>query len=88
MTLQGTVVNGVIMLDGNPPLPEGARVRVELADDENDLRDPGLEPGTREEELTILRQSIEDMKAGRGRPAREVLKEIALKYNLPLQPGE
>jgi hypothetical protein len=88
MTLEGTVVNGVIVLDGNPQLPEGARVRVELADDEDDLRDPGMEPGTREEELAILRQSIEDMKAGRGRPAREVLKEIALKYNLPLLPGE
>ncbi len=28
MTLQGTVVNGTIVLEGNPVLPEGARVSV------------------------------------------------------------
>ncbi len=90
MELEGTVVNGIIVLDGNPSLPEGVRVRVELEDDsdEDDIRIPALEPGTREEELAILRESIEDMKAGRVRPAREVLKEIALRHNLPLEPGE
>lgn len=30
MTLEGTVVNGQIVLDAAPPLPEGARVRVEV----------------------------------------------------------
>ncbi len=87
MELEGIVVNGVIVLDGNPSLPEGVRVRVEV-EDEDDIRIPALEPGTREEELAILRESIEDMKAGRVRPAREVLKEIALRHNLPLEPGE
>ena len=28
MTLEGTVVNGVIVLDGGAQLPEGERVRV------------------------------------------------------------
>jgi hypothetical protein len=32
MTLEGTVVNGMIVLDDAARLPEGARVRVELAD--------------------------------------------------------
>jgi hypothetical protein len=32
MSLEGTVVNGMIVLDGAERLPEGARVRVELAD--------------------------------------------------------
>lgn len=43
---------------------------------------------TYEVHLEALRESSEDMKAGRTRPAREVLKEIALRHNLPLEPGE
>lgn len=30
MTLEGTVINGAIVIDGNQPLPEGARVEVLL----------------------------------------------------------
>lgn len=86
MTLEGTVVNGVIVLDGGARLPEGERVRIELVDDDDVAPPP--EPYDREKELAILRESIEDMKAGRGRPAREVLKELAEKFNLPLAPGE
>lgn len=86
MTLEGTVINGVIVLDGGARLPEGERVRIELADDDDIFPPP--EPYDREKELAILRESIEDMKAGRGRPAREALKELAEKYNLPLVPGE
>jgi len=88
MELEGTVVNGVIVLDGNPPLPEGVRVRVEL-EDEDDIRIPALEPGTREEELAILREAYEEAKAGIGGvEARQFLKELAIKHNLPLAPGE
>ncbi len=32
MTYQGTVKNGVVVFDGEPPLPDGARVSVEPAD--------------------------------------------------------
>jgi len=88
MSLLGTVVKGVIVLDGDPPLPEGARVRVSLDDIElDDLPLPSTSE-THEEHLAALRESIEDMKAGRTRPAREVLKEIAQRHNLPLEPGE
>ncbi len=86
MILEGTVVNGVIVLDGGVQLPEGERVRVELMDD--DAIVPPPEPYDREKELTILREALADVKAGRGRAAREVLKELADKYNLPLAPGE
>lgn len=86
MTLAGTVVNGVIVLDGGMCLPEGERVRVEVADDDDLVPPP--EPYDRERELAILRASLEDVKAGRGRPAREVLKELAAKFNLPLASGE
>lgn len=30
MTLEGTVINGAIVIDGNQPLPEGSRVEVLL----------------------------------------------------------
>jgi hypothetical protein len=51
--------------------------------------DPSLPPGhphapyNREIELAILRASIEEMKAGGGRPFEEAMAEIAAKYNLP-----
>jgi hypothetical protein len=86
MTLDGTVVNGVIILDGGAQLPDGARVRVEVADPD-DLAPPS-EPYDREKELAILREALEDVRAGRGVPAREALKELAEKHHLPLAPGE
>jgi hypothetical protein len=86
MSVEGTVVNGVVVLDGGSQLPEGVRVRVEVAD-LDDLAPP-VEPYDREKELAILREAMEDTRAGRGTPAREFLKSIAAKYNLPLAPGE
>lgn len=90
MTLEATVVNGEIVFDGNPQLPEGARVRIEvLSDDDDTPRNPALEPGTREEELAILQQSIDETRAGVGGvEGRKFLKDLAIKHNLPLQPGE
>jgi hypothetical protein len=67
MTLQGIVVNGVIVLDGAPALPEGARVWVELeAEDELDDIAPPPPTETYEQHLASLRQSIADAKAGVG----------------------
>lgn len=86
MTLEGTVVNGTIVLDGGARLPEGERVRVEVLDDD-DLAPPP-EPYDREKELAILRESLADMKAGRTTDARQALADIARKYGLPLEPGE
>ncbi len=34
MTIEGTVINGVIVLDGSPQLPEGKRVIVDLEGDD------------------------------------------------------
>lgn len=86
MTLEGTVVNGVIVLDDAARLPDGVRVRVELVD-ADDLAPPA-EKADRERELAALRQSLADARAGRTRPARDVLKEIAARHGLPLDPGE
>jgi hypothetical protein len=87
MTLEGAVVNGVIVLDGGAKLPEGTRVRVELADEDDEFFPPS-EPYDREKELAILRESLEDVKAGRVTPARQALADLARKYGLPLEPGE
>ena len=86
MTLEGTVVNGVIVLDAGAQLPEGMRVRVEPAEDDDFFPPP--EPYDREKELAILREALEDVQAGRGTEAREFLKKLAEEHNLPLAPGE
>jgi len=86
MTLEGTVVNGVIVLDGGVQLPEVERVRVEVADPD-DLAPPP-EPYDREEELAILRESLEDVKAGRGMPFEEFMAKLAEEYQLPPVPPE
>ncbi len=86
MTLDGTVVNGVIVLDAGTQLPEGARVRVELAEDDDLFPPP--EPYDREKELAILRQSLEDVKAGRGMPFEEFMAKLAADLNLPPVPPE
>lgn len=86
MTLEGMVVNGVIVLDGGAQLPEGERVRVEVADPD-DLSPPP-ELYDRAKELAIRREALEDVQAGRGTPAREFLKDLAAQFNLPLAPEE
>jgi hypothetical protein len=82
MTLEGTIVNGMVVLDTGAQLPEGARVRVELADEDDDLFPPP-EPYDREKELAILREALEDVKADRGMEAREFMKKLATELNLP-----
>ncbi len=98
MVLEGRVVNGVVLLDDGYRLPEGARVQltvIEEADEDEALivPDPSLPPDhplapyNREAVVDLLRKSIEEMKAGGGRPFEEAMAEIAAKHNLPpLQP--
>ena len=94
MTLEGTIVNGHVRLDTPCDLPEGTRVRL-LTDEEHDddaawdAMPPPPVTETREEFLQSLRESIAESEAGdRGRPAREVMKELAIKHGLRLLPGE
>ena len=86
MTLEGTVVNGVIVLDGGVQLPEGERVRVEVVDPD-DLAPPP-EPYDREKELAILREALEDVRAGRGTPFEEFMAQLAAEFKLPPVPPE
>ncbi len=86
MAFSGTVVNGVIVLEGGMRLPEAVQVQVELQDPDNLA--PPSEPYNCEKVLAILRESLEDGEAGRTIPARQGLADIARKYGLPLEPGE
>jgi hypothetical protein len=86
MAFLGTVVNGVIVLEGGMRLPEGVQVQVEL-DDPDDL-EPPPEPYDRETELAILRESLEDVKAGRTVPFEEFMAQLAKEYHLPSLPLE
>lgn len=58
-----------------------------LTQDEDDIPVPPPKE-TYAQYIAGLRESINDMKAGRMRPAREVLKEITVRHGLPLEPGE
>ncbi len=77
----GVIVNGTVVLDAPVVFPEGTRVRVGPAHEFED--DFPHEPHDRANELAILRESIEDMKAGRTRPFDEAMAEIAAKHSLP-----
>jgi hypothetical protein len=77
--VSGTVVNGVIVLEGNTQLPEGARVWVELDEDED--IGPPPEPYDREKELAILREAIVDPDP--GMTLDECMEALARKHNLP-----
>ncbi len=92
MTLDGTVVKGVIVFDNLPMLPEGARVRVELAEDDDDDFGPPPPPPptgeTREEFLAGLREDITAIKAGvRGKPLAELAAELKREFGVPPTTG-
>jgi len=81
MSVEGVIVNGKLEFDRPLPFPEGSRVRVGLVSEFN-VEFP-FEPYDREKELALLRESIEDMKAGRGQPLEDVMAEISEEFNLP-----
>jgi hypothetical protein len=56
MTLEGVVVKGLIVLEGGTQLPDGTRVRVEVADPDDVAPPP--EPYNRQKEVAVLRQAL------------------------------
>jgi hypothetical protein len=82
MTLEGTVVNGVVVPDGGSALPEGARVRIEL-EEQFEYPHP-LAPYDREKELALLRERIAEMQSGvPGIPLDEAFARIRAELKLP-----
>lgn len=87
MTLEGTVVNGVIVPDGGTTLPEGSRVRIEL--DEPFTYPHPLAPYDREKELALLRARVAEMKSGvPGIPVDEFFDQLRAELNLPRAKSE
>jgi hypothetical protein len=82
MSLVGTIVNGHVVLDGNPRLPEGARVRL-VFDDEGDV-DP-VPTETYEEHLNMLRQSLADPEP--GMPVQQFAAELEKEFGRPPASG-
>jgi hypothetical protein len=85
MTLEGTIVNGVVVLDGNPEVPEGARVRVDFEVEDGVFEYPHpLAPYDRQKEVALLRERIANREAGvPGIPLREAMATIAAELQLP-----
>jgi hypothetical protein len=82
MTLEGTVVNGVIVPDGGAVLPEGMRVRIEL--DEPFTHPHPQAPTDCEKELALLRERVAEMQTGSpGIPLHEAMAWIEAELKLP-----
>lgn len=82
MTLEGTVVNGVVVPDGGARLPEGARVRIEV-EERYEYPHP-LAPYDRAKEIALLRERIAEVKSGApGIPLDEAFARLRAELNLP-----
>lgn len=85
MTLDGTIVNGVVVFDGGAKVPEGARVRVDFVADAEAFEYPHpLAQYDRVKEVELLRDRIAKRESGEpGIPLREAMAGIAAELNLP-----
>ncbi len=87
MKLSGTIVNGQVHLDAPTELPNGTRVDLwPQADVEDDFDYPHpMAAYDREKEAALLRESIEDIQAGRGTEAKGFLEQLARERGLSLE---
>ena len=90
MTLEGTIVNGVVVLEAGARVPEGTRVHVDIAFDCEQFEYPHpMAPYDREKEIALLQASHDEMKAGaRGQTLAEFHAEMRRDYHLPSMPTE
>jgi hypothetical protein len=89
MTLEGTVVNGVVVFDGAAKVPEGARVRVAFPESEPVEYPHPMAPYDREKEIALLQASHDEMLAGvPGQTLAEFEAELRRDYHLPSMPVE
>lgn len=85
----GTIVDGRVELDHPAELPNGTRVCVWVSVSGEAFGGPPLEAEDREQELAILREALDDVRAGRGGVPHDVMMaEIATQFGLSLpKPG-
>lgn len=90
MTLEGTVVNGVVVLEAGARVPEGTRVLVDIASDVEHFEYPHpMAPYDREKEIELLQASHDEWKAGvPGQSLEEFAAELRRDYLLPSMPTE
>lgn len=90
MTLEGTVVNGVVVLEAGARIAEGTRVHVDIAPDFEQFEYPHpMAPYDREKEIALLQASHDEMKAGiRGQSLEDFMAELRRDYHLPSMPAE
>jgi hypothetical protein len=89
MSVEGTIVNGVVVLDRPALFPEGARVRVDFAEDEKLEYPHPMAPYDREKEIALLKESHEQYLAGvPGTSLEEVEAEMAREFGFPPLPRE
>lgn len=90
MTLDGTVVNGVVVLEEGARVPEGTRVRVDIVSGFEHFEYPHpMAPYDREKEIALLQASHDAWKAGdRGQTLAEFAEEFKRDYDLPTMPTE
>ena len=61
MTLEGTIVNGVVVLEAGARVPEGTRVHVDIAFDFEQFEYPHpMAPYDREKEIALLKERYEE----------------------------
>ena len=85
MTLEGTIVNGVVVFDEENNVPEGTRVHVDISSDFEQFEYPHpMAPYDRAKEIALLQASHDAMKAGaRGQTLAEFDAEFRRDFNLP-----
>lgn len=91
MTLDGTVVNGVVVFKGSQKVPEGAKVRVAFEVEVEAFEYPHpLAPYDRQNEIALLRKSHEELQTGSsGMPLDQFEAEFVKEFDLaPRTPRE
>lgn len=84
MTITGIVQNGRVEFDEPLTWPDGSRVTLALDEDEVFEYPHPMTPYDREKEIELLKESIEDMKAGRVMPVEEAMRRISIELGLPV----
>lgn len=87
MMQSGTVVNGMVVLDGPTKLPEGSRVDVLLSVDGDDIGAPP-DVGAQGDIVSLVREAHADVLAGRTRPLADSMADLRAKLLAPGGPKD
>lgn len=86
MTLSGTVINGVVVLEAGACVPEGTKVQVDITDDFERFEYPHpMAPYDRDKEIALLKERYQESKKPGAKffTLEEVRAEFAREFGLP-----